>query len=222
MGDTRGDGYIFMQYVRVLKKDGTFRERWLSPGKFKQMKQKSVKAVRSSQIKRKKLIEEEKIKGEKRINPKTGIPYKKGDINAAGKIFSQFEKTKIRKDGTYYESWKTEEAYLKERINNIHRMAVIRSKKRNIKYSVNEDYLRSIYPKDNLCSILNTHMKWGGQSDKSNSPSLDRIDPDKGYIKGNLMWISLKANRMKQNATDEELIKFSNWINKEIKVKNDQ
>ena len=62
-------------------------------------------------------------------------------------------------------------------------------------------------------------MKQGDKSDKSNSPSLDRIDPNKGHIKGNLMWISLKANGMKQNSTNEELIKFSNWIIKEIKVK---
>ena len=38
-----------------------------------------------------------------------------------------------------------------------------------------------------------------------NSPSLDRIDNSKGYIPGNVMVVSYKANRMKSNATLEEL-----------------
>lgn len=44
------------------------------------------------------------------------------------------------------------------------------------------------------------------------SPSLDRIDNSKGYIKGNVEVISLKANRMKSNATFKELIDFSMHI----------
>ena len=49
-----------------------------------------------------------------------------------------------------------------------------------------------------------------GPSD--NSPSLDRIDNTKGYIKGNVQVISHKANTMKGNASPQELIKFANWI----------
>lgn len=37
------------------------------------------------------------------------------------------------------------------------------------------------------------------------SPSLDRIYPDKGYIKGNVRVISARANLLKSNATVEEL-----------------
>jgi hypothetical protein len=45
----------------------------------------------------------------------------------------------------------------------------------------------------------------GKGSQKGNSPSLDRIDPTKGYIKGNVWVISNRANTLKNDATLQEL-----------------
>lgn len=39
-----------------------------------------------------------------------------------------------------------------------------------------------------------------------NHCSLDRIDSTKGYVRGNVMVISHRANRIKSNATAEELV----------------
>lgn len=38
-----------------------------------------------------------------------------------------------------------------------------------------------------------------------NSPSLDRIKPELGYVKGNVIVVSLRANQIKSNASLEEI-----------------
>lgn len=45
-----------------------------------------------------------------------------------------------------------------------------------------------------------------------NSPSIDEIIPGKGYVRGNIMIISWKANRLKNNARLEDLEKIVNYI----------
>jgi len=65
------------------------------------------------------------------------------------------------------------------------------------------------YPK--VCPVLGIELDWGMNGIQYNSPSLDRIDPTKGYIPGNVMIMSKLANAMKQNATPEQLNQFSRY-----------
>ena len=55
------------------------------------------------------------------------------------------------------------------------------------------------------CPILGLELKVGGDSSRDISPSLDRIVPELGYVKGNIRVISLRANRLKSDASIEEL-----------------
>ena len=56
-------------------------------------------------------------------------------------------------------------------------------------------------------------MNWNHGPRVKNTPSLDRIIPEKGYVKGNIRIISNLANMMKSYASNEELRTFAKNIN---------
>ncbi len=58
------------------------------------------------------------------------------------------------------------------------------------------------------CPVLGVTMEVGSRY----SPSLDKIIPEKGYVRDNIQVISWKANMMKQDATQEELERFAKWV----------
>lgn len=94
-----------------------------------------------------------------------------------------------------------------------HRLCIqarARAKKNNLPFNItSEDIIIPEY-----CPILGLKLeasrnivRFSG-SFKPNSPSLDKIEPSKGYVKGNIMVISMKANAMKNNASLKELELF--------------
>ena len=62
------------------------------------------------------------------------------------------------------------------------------------------------------CPFLGIELDYqikGHAAGKDNSPSLDRIDNTKGYVKGNVQVLSRLANTMKSSATPEQLRAFA-------------
>lgn len=55
------------------------------------------------------------------------------------------------------------------------------------------------------CPILGIPLQWNFGKAEDNSYSLDRIDSEKGYVKDNIQFMSLKANRAKNNLNSAEL-----------------
>lgn len=48
------------------------------------------------------------------------------------------------------------------------------------------------------------------------TPSLDRIDNTRGYVKGNVHVISLRANKHKSDASPEEILMLAEWIKTQL------
>jgi hypothetical protein len=86
--------------------------------------------------------------------------------------------------------------------------AKARALKKNLPFDIDLAYIRSIVPSH--CPVFNLPLEWSlrrglGPVSLPNSPSLDRIDPSKGYVKGNVWIISNRANAIKNDASHEEL-----------------
>lgn len=82
-----------------------------------------------------------------------------------------------------------------------------RAKKKNLPFDIS---IEDIYVPD-VCPVLGITLEIG-RDDLDTSPSLDRLDPAKGYVKGNVNVISYRANTLKNNATSEELLKVVKWM----------
>ena len=66
-------------------------------------------------------------------------------------------------------------------------------------------------PIPDRCPVFDTEFKYGDGRVLPESLTLDRIVPALGYVPGNVMWLSHRANAMKQDATIEELHRFARW-----------
>jgi hypothetical protein len=64
------------------------------------------------------------------------------------------------------------------------------------------------------CPILGIPLQINNGSARDSSPSIDRIVPELGYIKGNIQIISHKANTIKSNSFLEELEKVYKYMRK--------
>ena len=96
------------------------------------------------------------------------------------------------------------------------RSAKYRANKRGIAFDITDVDVEfpTHCPVFGIPLVMNLNSGPGG---KQNSYSLDRIYPEKGYVKGNVQIISHLANSMKSAATPEQLVMFADWVYKTYK-----
>jgi hypothetical protein len=63
-----------------------------------------------------------------------------------------------------------------------------------------------------VCPVLGIALAVGSGRVCDGSPSLDRIIPALGYVKGNIAVMSFRANALKRDATAEELRAVAAWL----------
>ena len=144
-----------------------------------------------------------------RLNPATGKPFERGEMRADGKQFNGYQKD-TKKNGYFVELWVDAKRF------NL-RTCLYDSKKRAkehaVPFDLNIEHLESIMTTH--CPVFGTPFSFnrmGDGYDTESSPSLDRVIPEYGYLKGNVVFISNLANKIKQNVTETELYAVADWL----------
>lgn len=82
------------------------------------------------------------------------------------------------------------------------KMARKRAKKKGLKFNITKEDFPTI---PTHCPILGIKLKVNENRWERDSMTIDRINPKKGYVKGNCRIISHRANMLKNNANLKEL-----------------
>ena len=135
------------------------------------------------------------------------------------KVKEEFSKRSDTSDGLGYSCRPCHKKYYyDQRDNDLLSIVVVRARSRaktlGIPFTIKKEDL--FLPKH--CPVLGVRLspnisrtgKNHGQP-SPNSPSLDRIIPHLGYIPGNVIIISQRANTIKHNATPDEILAVGNF-----------
>lgn len=78
-----------------------------------------------------------------------------------------------------------------------------------MEFNLDIDYLKSLWSSQSgLCHYTSVPMKWTKGKVSFYSPSLDKLNPSKGYIKGNVVFCLFAVNSFKQELTYVDFLKF--------------
>jgi hypothetical protein len=167
----------------------------------------------------------------KRLNPNTNTYFKKGDVREDNCRFLSYNLKRIKKNGYFGEHWVSPETFesakqaissWKRRANKTKQGTTIemlsgaksRAKEKGLPFDLDLEFLRSIIT--DTCPIFGFEFAWDNTRQSHDSPTLDRIVPELGYVKNNVRILSNLANTMKSNATPKQLHKFADWIKQNV------
>jgi hypothetical protein len=85
-----------------------------------------------------------------------------------------------------------------------------RSTELRLKFNLEKDDIKV----PDYCPVLGIKLEKSGKHINENSPTLDKIVPSLGYVKGNVCVMSQRANRLKNDASIDELILLGEWAKK--------
>jgi hypothetical protein len=100
----------------------------------------------------------------------------------------------------------------KARISSLLRGARLRAEEKNLEFSITEKDI--VIPE--RCPVLGHRLFFNGEARSKNSPSIDRIDNEKGYTPENITIMSYRANELKRNGSLKEFKKLVEWIEKNV------
>lgn len=87
-----------------------------------------------------------------------------------------------------------------------------RAMNKKIDFDLTLEYIDELFIKqDGKCALSGEILTYNNEYSKCTA-SLDRIDSNIGYINNNVQWLHKRVNKMKQDMSDQELIKWCKRI----------
>ena len=113
----------------------------------------------------------------------------------------------IERKASWYQN-KMSEMSVEDKLKLMVKRAEKRAKVKNVNFNITWEDVEYV----GACPILEIPLNWGETTNEGgrniDTPSLDRINPSLGYIKGNVRIISTLANMMKSSANREQIQAF--------------
>jgi hypothetical protein len=177
-GDTRNDGYRFNGYTNG-------KEHWVSPVVWAKRSYPEMSTE-----------EREKAKAKARR-------WYKNNTETALASTKKWKEANVERIREKKNEWLQIPV---NRLKSILNQAKTRCKKNQTEFAIT---VEDLLPIPEYCPVYGIKLNYNGNKGQrgfvNDSPSIDRIDPSKGYIKGNVQIISWRANRIKSDATIQEL-----------------
>lgn len=146
------------------------------------------------------LTEQDKLANAAR---KARIKYRRKTLRNLGYSpatgLSEEQLGEMLKEAQLLKSFKERKSYQPEYV--LYANAKKRAKTQNVPFEL--EFEDIVIPE--VCPCLGIPLVKGIGIPTDNSPTLDKVIPEKGYVKGNVWVISMRANRIKDNASLQEL-----------------
>lgn len=85
-----------------------------------------------------------------------------------------------------------------------------RAKQQGFAFEVTKEHFAQELPTH--CPVLGCALTYESAKQANNSASLDRVDPTKGYIAGNVVIVCWRVNKLKGDASLDELSKIVSYM----------
>lgn len=88
----------------------------------------------------------------------------------------------------------------------------VRAREKNVPCDIDADWLIDNLPTH--CPVLGIELKRRStrNDDSASSPTVDRLIPSLGYVRGNVTIISRRANNIKSDASADEIERVAAWV----------
>jgi hypothetical protein len=110
------------------------------------------------------------------------------------------------------------EAHVRKKLANNLAVAANKCREQGLPFDITAD---DLMPAPLKCPVFGFKLDWykDGRGGADDSPSIDRLIPEEGYVPGNVTLISLKANRIKNDSDLSELRMVADWVEAQITEK---